>query len=110
VAPVVWATEYSEDLATWKRLPSKRMTSYHRGATKDGLVASAFVTTWIDAPPRTRVARPREWFRAADGRWELEATVPTRGQYLVRRPSVTEHGSEVRVLLTVDAPFVVWVR
>jgi hypothetical protein len=109
-APVVWATEYSEDLVSWRPLPSKRMTSYHRPATKDGLVASAFFTSWIDTPARARVERPREWFRAADGEWELEATVPTRGQYLVRRPALADRGSEVRVLLTVDSPFVVWVR
>lgn len=107
---VVWAREYSEDLVVWKAVPHPRMTSYHRAATKDGLVASAFVVSGVEQPREWRVERPRNWYRAGDATWETASTVPTRGQYLIKAPTPSPDGAEVRVVLSVAAPFVVWLR
>ena len=110
LAPVTWGTEDSDDLDSWTPMPCPRMTSYHRGPRKNGLVASAFIITSIEVPPSERVERPRQWFRAQHGCWEEESTVPTRGEYLIRKPTATERGPLVQAVLTVQRPFVVWVR
>ena len=105
---VRWLTEYSEDLLVWKKLPHPRMTSYHREPTKAGFVASAFYVTSIEKP-RAKVARPDRWFRANNGAWE-RSQLPTRGEYLVRAPRVGNEWTDLRLLLSVVAPYVVWLR
>lgn len=104
-----WLTEYSEDLVTWKKLPSKKMTSYHRAPSKSGVVASAFLVTRVSAPPEMRVARPRHWFSAKHSVW-YDGALPTRGEYLVGQPPPLSSGTRVRVLLELKHPFVVWLR
>jgi hypothetical protein len=106
---VHWASEYTRDLTKWEPLPSKRMTSYHRGPNSRGITSCAFVVEAIEAPDDLAVARPSSWFRAADGAWE-SGPVPTRGQYLVRMPAPEPGGRTVRVVLYLKAPFVVWLR
>lgn len=106
---VRWLSEYSEDLLVWRKLPHPRMTSYHRGPTKAGFVASAFYVTAIEKPD-TKIKRPQSWFRANGNEWE-RTSVPTRGEYLVRRPALTkERGTDLRLLLSVTFPYVVWLR
>ena len=105
---VRWLTEFSEDLLVWKKLPHRRMTSYHRAVTKAGFAASAFFVTAIEKPV-AKITRPDSWFRAHGSEWE-RGSVPTRGEYLVRPPKVTNQGTDVRLLLSVAAPFVVWLR
>lgn len=106
---VTWLTEFSDDLLVWKPLPHPRMTSYHRGPTKGGYVASAFVVTQIDVPDSIAIKRPDHWFRANGPTWE-HSTVPTRGEYLVKRPPTSSEGTRLRMTLTVTHPFVVWLR
>lgn len=107
--PVRWLTEYSEDLVIWQRLPHPRMSSYHRGPTKHGFVASAFYVTGIEATDAIHVDRPTTWFRAQDQSW-TRGRVPTRGEYLVKKPATTEKGARVRLTLSVAYPYVVWLR
>lgn len=105
-----WLNEYSADLMTWKPLPHPRMTSYHRGLTKGGFVASGFFVTSIEVPETMRIKRPETWFRANGNTWE-QGVVPTRGEYLVQRPRIEpEAGMRLRVLLSITYPYVVWLR
>ncbi len=106
---VRWLSEYSEDLLVWKRLPHPKMTSYHRGPTKAGFVASAFHVTSIEVPETVSIERPKNWFRANGNSWE-HGIVPTRGEYLVRRPIEKREGMKVRLLMSVTYPYVVWLR
>lgn len=105
---VRWLTEFSEDLFVWKPLPHPRMTSYHRAPTKAGFAASAFYVTAIEVP-QIRVERPEKWFRVHPQEWET-GVVPTRGEYLVRRPVMKDKGTPVRLVLSVTYPYVVWLR
>ena len=106
---VRWLSEYSDDLLVWKPLPHPKMTSYHRGPTKGGFVASAFHVTAIEVPEETTIERPKTWFRANGASWE-QGVVPTRGEYLVKRPTEKREGMRVRLVLSVTYPYVVWLR
>ena len=85
------------------------MVSYHRGAQRNGVVASAFVVRSIDMPEDARVERPNRWFVAGEGKWTT-SRLPTRGEYLVHKPNLCDSGKRVQLLLQLRAPFIVWVR
>jgi len=107
--PSHWMCQSTEDQRNWKSLPSNKMTSYHKGPRKDGIVASAFIVTGISAPVGKRILRPTDWLRTSSSTWETKKGVPTRGEYLIRVPEVSNMGRLVRVELKLQAPFVVWV-
>jgi hypothetical protein len=104
-----WCTEYSFDLVRWQELPNPRMVSYQRGPRSNGVVASGFWVRAIEAPVDMKVDRSCTWFRTERKEWAATA-LPTRGEYLVRRPYVSSSGIKVRLLLHLSDPFVVWVR
>jgi len=99
---------YTGDMQIWQDVPDPGMTSYHRGHTAEGILASAFVVTSIERRNEA-IERPLGWYRTKDGRWETTIPVPTRGEYLTRAPVVGGR-TKVRLMLQVRAPFVVWVR
>ena len=106
--PVPWMTESSEDGQVWASIPTN-MTNYHRAANRQGVVASAFVVTQIEAPAGLRVARPNRWLRTNRRAWE-QGPVLTRGEYLIERLPPSSDGRQVRLLLSLRDPFVVWLR
>ncbi len=102
-----WMTEASEDARAWAQIP--RITNYHRGPRRNGIVACGFTVHSIEVPAGLRVARPTRWLRANEGRWD-DGPVPTRGEYLVEAPAEVGTGRAVRLVLTVRDPYVVWLR
>jgi hypothetical protein len=108
MAAVHWMSESSDDARTWAPIPTD-VTSYHRAPGRNGIVASGFTVTAVDAPAGMRVARPTRWLRANERRWE-DTPVPTRGEYLVAEPARSSNGRTVRLMLRVRDPFVVWLR
>jgi hypothetical protein len=106
-ADVFWAKEWSADRQSWLPLP-ERVTNYHRPA-RNGVLASAFVVKDIAAPTNLQIRRPSRWLAMKPPAWRA-TTVPTRGEYLVRGVEPADDGNTVRLVLTVEGPFVVWIR
>ncbi|MBM4346106.1 MAG: hypothetical protein FJ100_22260, partial [Deltaproteobacteria bacterium] len=101
-----WAANWSADQQVWQPLP-KKVTNYHRPA-RNGILASAFVVTDIAVPADLHIQRPSHWLAVDPPEWR-RTSVPTRGEYLVRDVEAGPAGSQVKLVLTVAAPFVVWI-
>ena len=102
-----WAIESSDNLSKWNKIPE--ITSYHKRAGKNGILASAFVITKVQTP-NLLVERPNNWFRSSDGIWINDHNVPSRGQYLIKDPKFGTGKFLVRVLLETTFPYVVWLK
>jgi hypothetical protein len=105
---IIWAEEMSVDMKNWTKIP--KMTSYHRPANKNGILASAFMVSNIEVlKENIKVLRPNNWFCVSENGWK-SSPVPTRGEYLVRTPMEADNGRAIRLILKVKEPFVIWVR